>query len=239
MRRAIGTQGPWRGLVLVAVAVALVLLAATPALAAPAPTSWQVSPESKVLTYGQGVILTGTLTSGAAAVGGIWVDVYQATTETGSADFVCKLTSPTGPYATGAYSTAVMPSRTMYYQFRWAGDADYEASNSDVIPVQVKPALGKPSCPSSVKVDKKVTVKGSVKPGEPSAPVVKIKSYRKNKNGAWTGYKTYGTKISGTQYSQSITITKTGKYKFKVVSVDSAEYAAGESGYSTVLTVKK
>jgi hypothetical protein len=223
----------------VAAGVLAAVALAAPALADAAATSWTVSPQTKTLTYGQGVILTGTLTSGGAAVGGLWVDFYQATTETGSAELVYKVTSPTGPYATGAYSAVVMPLQTMYYRFQWAGDPTYAASASDVVPVLVKPALGAPTCPSSVKVSKKFTVKGSVKPGAPSGPAVKIKSYRQKGNGAWVGYKTYGTKIAGTQYSQSVKIGQTGKFKFKVVSVESTEYAAGDSGYSKVLTVKK
>ncbi len=61
------------------------------------------------------------------------------------------MTAPAGPYATGTYSIAVMPLQTMYFRFRWVGDATYAPSNSNVVPVQVKPSLGVPSCPSSVK----------------------------------------------------------------------------------------
>ena len=230
----------WTSTCLVALAtVALVLLAASPAFAAPAPTSWTVSPETATVTYGHGVILNGTLKSGDVALGGLWVDFGQATTEAGSYEVLYKVTSPSGPYATGQYSIAVMPLQTTYYRFQWTGDADYEAGNSNVIPVQVKPSLGAPTYPSSAKVSKKFTVSGSVKPGAPTGPVVKIKSYRQKSNGNWVGYKTYATKISGTEYSQSVTITKTGKFKFKAVSVESAEFAAGESGYGKVLTVKK
>ncbi len=150
-----------------------------------------------------------------------------------------KVTAPTGPYATGTYSIAVMPMQTMYYRFQWTGDADYLPSDSDVIPVRVKPSLGKPSCPSSAKKNKKFTVKGSVKPGQGVSPAVKIKSYRKKSNGAWVGYKTYRSKVSGTQYKASIKINRTGKFKFKASTADSAAFAAALSSYSRVLTVKK
>jgi hypothetical protein len=228
-----------RAAVAAVVAVLLGGLFAASALAAPSPTTWQVSPETAIVTYGHGVILNGTLKSGDVVLGGLWVDFAQATTEAGSYEVLYKVTSPSGPYATGQYSIAVMPLQTTYYRFQWAGDADYEASNSDVIPVQVKPSLGAPKYPSSAKVSKKFTVKGSVKPGAPAAPTVKIKSYRQKGNGNWVGYKTYATKISGTEYSQAVTITKTGKFKFKAVSVESAEFAANESGYGKVITIKK
>ena len=83
------------------VAVVLVAALAAPALAARPPTTWTVSPQSQTITYGQGVILNGTLRSGDAVLGGLWVDFYQATTETGSGEFVYKVTAPDGPYATG------------------------------------------------------------------------------------------------------------------------------------------
>jgi hypothetical protein len=228
-----------RGGLFVAIALALIALLATPALAAPATTAWTVSPASKIITYGQGVTLNGTLMSNGAAVGGLWVDFAQATTQSGSYEVLYKVSAPSGPYATGTYSIAVMPLQTMYYQFRWLGDDTYGASNSDVIPVQVKPSLGKPSCPSSIKSGKKFTVKGTVKPGEGISPAVKVKAYRKNSSGAYTAYKTYSSKVSGTQYKATIKISKTGKYKFKALTGGNAQFAANTSGFSRVLTVKK
>ena len=227
-----------KGGLAVAIIVLLLVALAAPALAA-APTEWTVNPTSKIITYGQGVILNGTLMSNGAAVGGLWVDFAQATTQSGSYEVMYKVTAPSGPYATGTYSIAVMPMQTMYYRFQWEGDADYLASDSDVIPVQVKPSLGKPSCPSSVKKNKKFTVKGSVKPGQGVSPAVKIKAYRQKNNGAWVGYKTYGSKVSGTKYTASIKISKTGKFKFKASTANTAAFAAGLSSYSKVLKVKK
>ena len=52
-------------------------------------------------------------------------------------------------------------------------------------------------------------------------------------------YKNYSAKVSGTQYSASVKPNHTGKYKFKAVTAASASYAAGESSYSSVTTVKK
>lgn len=232
-------RGFWSRVGLIAAAVLLVAILAAPALAAAAPTSWTVSPESKIITYGQGVTLNGTLTSGGAAVSGLWVDFAQRTTESGSLEVIYKVTAPEGPYATGTYSIAVMPPQTMYYQFQWTGDATYDAGNSDLIPVRVKPSLGKPSCPSRVKKSRKFTVKGTVKPGQGVSPAVKIKAHRRNGNGAWVGYKTYGSKVSGTRYSASIKITRTGKFRFTAMTGATAEFAANESANSRVLTVKR
>ena len=131
-----------------------------------------------------------------------------------------------------------MPMQTMYYRFQWAGDAQYGASDSDVITVQVKPSLGKPSCPSSIRKSKKFTVKGTVKPGQGISPAVKIKAYRKSSSGAYKAYRTYTTKVSGTQYKATIKISKLGKYKFKALTGSNAQFAANTSGFSRVLTVR-
>ena len=238
MKRARGKHS--RTARLVVVAAAVVVLAAVlvaPALAAPAPTNWTVSPASKTITYGQGVTLNGTLLSNGTAVGGLWVDFAQATTQNGSYEVLYKVTTSGSAYYTGTYSVAVMPLQTMYFRFQWAGDSTWAASNSDVIPVNVKPSLGKPSCPSSVDSGHKFTVSGSIKPGAPTGPAVKIKAYRRNSSGAYASYKTYSTTISGTTYKASIKINKTGKYKFKATTAGSAQFAANETSLSSVLTI--
>jgi hypothetical protein len=238
--KAQGKSSSTARLVLVVVAaVVLVAMLAAPALAAPAETEWTVSPASKTITYGNGVTLNGTLMSNSAAVGGLWVDFAQATTQTGSYEVLYKVTTAASAYYTGTYSVAVMPLQTTYYRFQWAGDATYGPSNSDASPGQVKPSLGKPTCPSSVKSGKKFTVKGTIKPGEGVGPAVKIKAYRKNSSGDFAHYKNYNATISGTEYKASIKISKTGKYKFKATAPSSAQFAANETSLSSALTVKK
>jgi hypothetical protein len=223
----------------IAILVALTVVLAAPALAAPAPTTWTVSPASKTITYGQGVILNGTLMSNGAGVSGLWVDFAQATTSGGSYTVMYMITAPDGPYATGTYSIPVMPVQTTYYRFQWAGDVHYLASNSDVVPVQVKPSLGKPSCPSSVKSGKKFTVKGTVKPGQGVSPAVTIKAYRRSGSGAYVFYKNYSSTVSGTQYKATIKISKTGKYEFKASTGGTAQFAANQSSPSRAVTIKK
>jgi hypothetical protein len=221
-----------------ALTVAVLALLAAPVLAAPAPTNWTVSPQSKIITYGQSVSLNGILKSNGVAVGGLWVDFEQATALTGPFQPILKVTAIGGAYSTGTYTALVKPDRTLYYRFHWLGDATYAASFSPVIAVQVKPSLGTPSCPSSAKKGKSFTVKGSVKPGAPSGPAVKVRAFWQKGN-TWVSYKTYSTKISGTQYSASIKISQTGKYKFKATTATSAKFAANETSFSKVLTVKK
>jgi len=239
MMRVRALHNRWVGAGLTAVAaVALLALTAAPVFADPAATSWTVDPKSKTVTYGEAVLLSGTLKSGATTIPGLWVDLGQGTTAVGSFEIIYKITTPQAS-GTARYEVAVIPHKTVYYLFRWGGDATYAASDSDVIPVQVMPALGAPTNGTSITVGKKLTVKGSVTPGAPGGPAVKIKAYRKKGDGSWTGYRTYAGKVSGTQYSQSVTIARTGKFKFKAVSVAGTEYAAGQSGFGRVLTVKQ
>ena len=83
----------FRLMMVTAVAVVVVAMLAAPALAAPAETEWTVSPASKIITYGNGVTLNGTLMSDSVAVGGLWVDFAQATTQSGSYEVLYKVTT--------------------------------------------------------------------------------------------------------------------------------------------------
>jgi len=222
----------------VAIVVVLVAVLVAPAVAAPAPTTRQVSSASKTTTYGQGVVLNGTLKSGGVALGGLWVDFAQATTQANSCEGIYKVTTAGGAYSRGTQSIAVMPLQTMYYRFKWPGDSTYAAGNSDVVPASVKPSLGRPFCPTSAKPGKYFTAKCSVKPSAPTGPAVKIKAYLQ-RNGSWDLHKSCNATISGNQYSASIKPSHTGKYKFKAVSSSSAAFAAAESGYGSVTTAKK
>jgi hypothetical protein len=224
---------------LVAVAAAMLALAVSvPAAAAPAPTSWTVTPASKILTYGQCVMLNGTLMSEGVAVGGLWVELGQATTPAGPFEVAYRITSPAGPYATGTYSIPVMPLQTTYYRFSWPGDATYAQRNSSVVPVQVRPWIGKPSCPSGVKKWKSFTVKGSLKPGQGVVPPVKIRVFKRNSSGAYVSYKTATATVSGTRYTRGIKLGA-GKYRFQATTGATTEFAAGISSYSRILTVRR
>lgn len=239
MRRQCGTRlgGTRLGLTALVAAV-LAVMPAAPAFGDPAATSWTVAPKSDVITYGDAVFLTGQVKSGSLYVPGLWVDFGQGTTQAGSFEVIYKITTPQAGEST-KYTVGVKPLQTTYFRFQWAGDATYAASDSDVIPVQVAPALGAPVNGTTITVNKKFSVKGSVEPGAPGGPTVKLKSYRQKGDGSWAGYKTYATTISGTQYAHAVTITQTGKYKFKVVSIESQKYATGASGFGKVLTVKQ
>ena len=168
MKRARALNHLWArvGLAIVTT-VALAVLLAAPALADPAATNWTISPKSKIVTYGQALLLSGTLKSDGTGLPGRWVDFGQATTSSGSYEIIYKITTPLAAEST-KYEVAVIPKQTMYYRFQWAGDATYAAGNSGTIPVQVMPALGAPGNGTTITVGKKFSIKGSVTPGPPA-----------------------------------------------------------------------
>ena len=163
----------------------------------------------------------------------------QATSSAGPWSLLNLVTSDDGPYTTGEYSLEVTPLRTTYYRFVFEGTATYAASTSNTVTVKVRPVLSTPTCPLSVKKNKSFRVRGTVQPGAPSGPAVKIQTYRRH-NGTWSKYKSaYSTTRTGTRYSVSIKIKDTGKFKFKAVTATSAKFVAATSAASRVLTVTK
>ena len=117
-------------------------------------------------------------------------------------------------------------ARTTYYRFVFEGTDTYATVTSDTLTVKVKPVLGTPTCPSSVKTSKSFTVKGTVAPGAPSGPAVKIQAYRKH-DGKWSKYKSaYSTTRSGINFSVKIKIKDTGTFKFKATVAASSKFVA-------------
>ena len=104
---------------------------------------------------------------------------------------------------------------------------------------KVQPTLGTPkSSKSKVKKNKSFTIRGSVTPGGPDAPQVKITAYRLQ-GGKWVRYKTFSAKVAVMEYSASVKIGKTGKFRFKASSSADATYLAAKSSMSKTTTVKK
>ncbi len=122
------------------------------------------------------------------------------------------------------------------------GTAEWGPSPSYVVYVQVMPAIGKPSCPSTVKHGKKFTVSGSLKPHYRSGSKnVSIKAQRYS-SGHWKAYKTYKATTtdyrSYSKYSLKFSISRTGKYRFYATTAKTTTLAAGKSAYSRSMRVK-
>jgi len=238
MEIADGRRSWARPTVAIAAAVLLLLLLAAPAMAAPAATSLTASPNLTIVDLGDSAIISAVLTDtdNVLPVGGQLLLVEQASSSGGPWSLINFVTSAEGE--TG-YSLEVYPEATTYYRFVFEGTGKYAASASNVLTVKVKPVLNTPTSPTSIKKNKRFTVKGTVRPGAPAGPSVKIQIYRKH-DGKWSKYKSaYATTRSGTKYSAKLKINATGKFKFKATIAKSSTFVGVTTSYSKVLTVKK
>jgi hypothetical protein len=204
----------------------------------PIATSLVASPGLSTVKYGASPTISAVLreTDGALPIGGAELRVESATSTAGPWSLVQTVTTDG---LSGSGSLAVTPMRTMYYRFVFAGTDTYATVTSGTLTIQVKPVLGTPTCPSSIKTNKSFTVKATVKPGAPDGPAVKIQAYRKH-DGKWSKYKSaYSTTRSGTTCSVKIEIKDTGTFKFRATVAASSKFVAASSSYSKVMTVKK
>jgi hypothetical protein len=234
--------------VLAAIVLVAVAVLAAPALAAPNPTEFsQAYANSTLLKYGGGTMISAVLmdTSEQMALGGLFVDVEQSTEGPASGWVPLYIvTTRAEAYDSGTYSGPVVPLQNTWYRFVFEGTPAYAAVTSEVLAVQVKPILSKPTCPAKIKHGKKFTVKGTIKPWfSKGAKTVTIRAYRMNKKHKWVIQKTKYLATNGqftgyTPYSVRIKLSKAGKYRFNARTTTSTQWVAVKTGYSRTLTVK-
>lgn len=240
-------------LLLFAAVVLVAGLIAVPAAAA-ATTTLTAKANTYTVTWGKYAIATATLmdTSGPTpvAVGGQTVRLeWSLTGAPLSWNLLAELTTDDAQYYTGAYAGVVYPKQLTYYRFNFLGGGGYDPAPSNVLVIQVRPALGVPTVPKSAKVNKSFTVYGSLKPQFPAgAKTVKLQAYRYNGH-SWVYSKSYrATNFdngSYTKYKLSLKIAKKGKYRFKastaamtINTTPQTIYAPATTGYSKTLQVK-
>lgn len=232
---------------LVLVLVALVVTAAVAASPAAAltTTSLTLTPQSATVKWGTKGILNGRLSTTEnppVLLDGQLVDVKYSISSQGPWTTVePPITNTAEPYTTGAYTFDWTAARNYYWMMSYAGTGDWLGTDSNVVLVKVTPALGKPSCPRSVKAGKRFTVSGTLKPRFPAgSKTVEVKAQR-YVSGKWRGYKRYtATNVdsgSYSKYSVRIKITTKGKYRFYATTVNTSTLAAGKSVYSRTLRV--
>jgi hypothetical protein len=246
-RSRAGRSAATRVLLLSIVALmAVAAVAAAPAAAAPTPTTLTVTAQSTSVNWGAKAVLNGVLqTTEAPArpVDGQQVLVQYATSPTAILwTTAATVTNNAAPYTSGAYTYSWTASRNYYWRMRFAGTSEWGSADGAFVYIKVKPVIGKPSCPASVKHGKKFTVSGSLKPKYPSGSKnVTVKAERYS-GGKWKAYKSYKatTANSGSysKYSVKISISKKGKYHFYATTADTSTLSAGKSGYSRSMKVK-
>lgn len=106
----------------------------------------------------------------------------------------------------------------------------------------VRPLLGTPTCPTSVRHGTAFKVNGSLKPRfGAGTKTVTVKAYR-YASGKWRFFKSYSAVNSNyssyTKYTAKIVISRRGKYRFKASMAATSTSLAATSRYSRTLTVK-
>ena len=246
-----GKEGSWgtqrhqrhlveRGGLAVAIVVVLIALLAAPALAAPAPTTWTVSPQSKIITYGQGVTLNGTLMSNGAAVERTLGRLRPGHHAVRLLRGPLQGDRPDGAVRHGHLLDRGDAAADHVLPLPVAGRRDLRRQQQRRGPRPGQAVARQAHLPVVGQEEQEVHGEGHGQAGS-RASGRPSRSRRTAGTAAapTSSYKTYSATVSGTTYKASIKISKTGKYKFKATTAANAQFAANESGLSNVLTVKK
>jgi hypothetical protein len=210
-------------------------------VAVPDPSSLTPASLAKTVTWGNSVALGATLTDAGsgAPIGGQSVRLMSSVDQT-DWDLVKTVTGD----AAGVCQAVVKPTARTYYRFAYLGDAEYEhaATASGVITVSVRPALGTPKGPLSVKAGALFSVSGTLRPQFKSGTkTVKIQIYR-SKAGKWVLVKTSSAVNSNngsySKYTLKLRLSVKAKYRFKAVTREMAAWAPATTGFSRTLVGK-
>ncbi len=203
------------------------------------------SAKQTTVDWGRSTLLTGWLydTSGAQkrGMGGESVGLLSAPSIDGPWTSLATLTTSPDAGSVGMVTRLVKLTRPTYFWLRYdpPEDSELAGSDSNYLKVNVRPVLGTPQVPLSVKAKKSVTVYGSLKPKFTAGQkIVKVKMYR-YKYGRWAyvraNWATNYDSGSYTQYRVKFTISTKGKYRFRAVT---ATWADDTTSLSRTMTVK-
>ena len=247
------TRSPFRRarrhvLLALAVCVATAALLAAPGLAgaAPSPTDLTVRAQRYTITWGTNTILTGTLMDldTITALGGLWVRVeFSPTGAPASWTLLSNVTTETeAQYSTGQYTQVVQPRKLTYYRYVFLGTAEYAPQVSNTVIVKVRPFVGRPIAPKTIRAGKRFTVRGSLRPRfAAGAKTVTVKAFR-YKGGKWVLAKRLrAVNVDTAKYSKyqlRTRLTKKGKYRFRAYTPPMDGWARATSRISKVLVVR-
>lgn len=193
---------------------------------------------AKTIGYGSSYTFRGTLAANGTPLADRQVTLERSSDgKTYSDTSMVTLTSPSGEF-----SFKVKPTSTTRYRARYAGTPEGGAAVSPSVKVSVKAFVGKPSAPRTVRVRKKFTVSGHLKPRHTSgAYSVRVYGYNYYR-GKWrsAGYIEFKASNHSTysKYSRSISILDRGRWRLRAYHPsDSKNAASWSSGYEYV-TVK-
>ncbi|MCX6374023.1 MAG: hypothetical protein NTX16_13295, partial [Actinobacteria bacterium] len=212
-------------------------------------TRLQISAAMAVVDYGSSTLLTGVLYDSGdplheVGMGDRPVTVQSSSSATGPWVDLDTLTTSSVPGSLGTCTLTVTPVGPTYYRLRFmAGTGSgYGGSLSFVVRVGVRPLLGTPRVPSSVRAGRSFTVYGTLSPQLPAGQkTVAIKVYR-YRNGRWTSnsqvWAVNADSGDSTRYGVKLKLARRGKYRFQAYTAATPTWAGDITGLSRVLTVK-
>ena len=212
-------------------------------------TRLPISVAKTIVTYGSSTKLTGVLYNSAdplheVGMGDRLVTVQSASSPAGPWVDLKTLTTSSVAGSVGTFSVTVTPTGSTYYRLHFvaAVDSGYGSVLSYFVRVGVRPVLGTPQVPSSVRARRSFTVFGTLTPRFPAGQkTVAIKVYRyKNRHWVFTRQvsATNGDSGGNTRYAVKLKLTAKGKYRFRAYSAPSAAWADATTARSRVLTVR-
>jgi hypothetical protein len=200
---------------------------------------------STTVTYGRPTTIAATLLrADGTPVGGVNVALWATPSLGGEWQFVGNATTSMEPGSEGTSVAQVTPLQRMFYSFRYtpAQGSDDAAALSTIIVVKVRPLLGTPARPVSVKAGKMFTVSGSLTPHIPKgSATVQVRAYRL-RGGHWRPAKRLTATITdrgdASKYSVRFKLTTRGTYRFRAEFPATGGWAATASGYSSKTRVR-
>ncbi len=204
-----------------------------------APASLTAAPRSATVKWSTNAKLGATLSDveSGSPVDGKTLELWRSANKT---DWALVPTAVTG--AAGKYTAAAKTTARTYYQFRFAGDTTHGACVSEIIRVRVRPALGRPRVPRTVRARARFSVTGSLKPRfSKGAKTVTVKVYR-YKSRRWVLIKKLravnANSGSYSKYTLRLRLSTKGRYRFKATTRSTTAWAASTSSLSRTLRVK-
>ena len=212
-------------------------------------TRLSVSVGETTVDYGSSTVVSGLLYDSSdplheVGMGDRLVIVQSASSATGP---WVDLETPTTSSVAGSVGTCastVTPTGTSYYRLRFVATSGsgYGGSISFVVRVGVRPVLGTPKVPSSVRAGRSFAVSGTLSPQLPAGQkTVAIKVYRyKNRHWISSGqvWAVNADSDDSSRYGVKIKLTKKGKYRFRAYTAPSSAWDADTTALSRVLTVR-
>ncbi|HTX67822.1 MAG TPA: hypothetical protein VMH50_01565 [Thermoleophilia bacterium] len=208
-------------------------------------TKLDFSTASSALTYGASATFTGQLLDygdplNPVGLGGYDVSVETAPSSTGPWVTQDTTTTDADPAHLGEFSLTLTPSAPTYYRLRFVAGSgsQYGSLVSQVQKLGMRPKLGRPAGPSSVRARRYFVVTGALEPRfVAGGNTVSVKVYR-FRGGHWRPTKTVAAvnvdSGDASLYRLRIKLVKKGKYRFTASATPAGWNAAATSPSKTV-----